>query len=412
MPGVRLVVVHLRVVGSAVRRWAACRTRGRREAARGGAGMTTPLSNTGVNGVRRLTRDEQLVLEGSQVKVVCAERQQGSQSGVVVDYLRVTVKRDAVLTLPGVLGGDDDVLTQLLAFRLAGCLGFTLGDSRNGRDFYEHTWTIVNAFGKEVASVSGGGENQRETFCLTLKGEACTFAAKGWERRVYEWLAPLEPRVTRVDLARDFLGGEVAMEEVVHCYHTGAFDYRNRRPSYEQHGRWEPEAVSHEKPNSRTFQVGQRESGKLMRAYEKGHAFKMLSDMWLRVEVELRNVNRIVPFEALVRPADFFAGAYDFCQMVLDVKAEAERIPTGKAVGERSVARFARWFENVVAPSIRAVAACVDSAEWADFLSIKHIHRRMPRGLAGLDHARVREGVREWVASFSEVAPANPASSV
>jgi phage replication initiation protein len=149
-----------------------------------------------------------------------------------------------------------------------------------------------------------------------------------------------------------------------------------------------------------------------MRAYEKGHAFKMMSDMWLRVEVELRNVNRIVPFDALIRPADFFAGAYDFCQMVLDVKPVAERIATGKAVGERTVGRFVRWFENVVAPSIRAVQACVDSAEWADLLTIKHIHRRVPRGLAGLDHAQVRDGVRSWISSFSEVVPASPAPSM
>jgi DNA relaxase NicK len=357
-----------------------------------------------------LTRDERLVLEGGQVKVVCAERQQASESGVIVDYLRVTVKRDGVLGLPGVRGGDDDILTQFLAFQLAGVLGFTLGESRNGRDFYAFTWTIVNAFGKEVASVSGGGENQRETFCLTLKGEACTFARPGWEKRLYEWLAPLEPRVTRIDLARDFLNGEVAMEEVEGHYFGGSFDYRNRRPSYTRHGSGDSHAK--EVGHSRTFQVGQRESGKLMRAYEKGHAFKMMSDMWLRVEVELRNVNRIVPFDALIRPADFFAGAYDFCQMVLDVKPVAERIATGKAVGERTVGRFVRWFENVVAPSIRAVQACVDSAEWADLLTIKHIHRRVPRGLAGLDHAQVRDGVRSWISSFSEVVPASPAPSM
>lgn len=372
----------------------------------------TPLSNTGVNQTRGLTRDERLVLEGGKVKLLCAERQQADQSGVIVDYLRVTVKRDEVLKLAGIRATDDDSLTQYLAFELANVMRFTLGESRNGRDFYAHTWTILNEFGKEVASVSGGGETQRETFCLTIKGEGCTFAAKGWEQRMHAWLAPLDPRVTRIDLARDFLNGEVAMEEVVGHYHTGSFDYRNRRPSYTQHGCWEPESIARERPHSRTFQVGQRESGKLLRAYEKGHAFKMMTDAWLRVEVELRNVNRIVPFDALIRPADFFAGAYDFCQMVLDVKPTPQRIATGKAVGERTVGRFTRWLENVVAPSIRAIQASVDSAEWADLLTIKHINRRIPRGLAGLSHAEVREGLREWATKLSTAAPAGFAATI
>ncbi|MCJ0765326.1 replication initiation factor domain-containing protein [Variovorax terrae] len=372
--------------------------------------MTAPLSNTGVNNVRGLTRDERLVLEGGKVKVLCAERQQDGASGVIVDYLRVTVRRDAVLSLARLSDSDDEALTRYLAFGLAGVLGFTLGESRNGRDFYDYTWTVNNEFDKEVASVSGGGVTQRETFCLTLKGEACTFAAKGWEKSLHAWLSSLDPRVTRIDLARDYLGGELTIEEVEGCYRTGAFDYRNRRPSYTRHGSGDGHDRARE--HSRTFQVGQRESGKLMRAYEKGHAFKMLSDPWVRVEVELRNVNRIVPFDALIRPADFFAGAYDFCQWVLDKKPEAERIPTGKAVGERTVSRFTRWLENVVAPSIRAVQACADSAEWADLLTIKHMDRRIPRGLSGLSHAKVRDGLREWIHNLSAAAPAGYAPSM
>lgn len=373
--------------------------------------MNTPLSNTGVNQPGRMTRDERLVLDGGQVKVLCAERQQASQFGVVVDYLRITVKRDAVLILNGVKpGADDDQLTQFLAFRVAGLIGFELGDARNGRDFYAHTWTIVNGFGKEVASVSGGGENQRETFCVTIKGEGCTFGAKGWEARLHEAFAPLDPRVTRIDLARDYLAGEVTIEEVEHCFFTGAFDYRGRRPTYTRHGSgdsWD-RTVGH----SRTFQVGQRESGKLMRAYEKGHSYKRMTDAWLRLEVELRNVNRIVPFDALIRPADFFAGAYDFCQMVLDQKPVPERVPTGKAVGERTVERFARNFENQSAPSLKVMVQTLgpdDALELLARMVAKHSNRPMPRGLSGISHAKCEEGFRAWFNRYSEPVPAGSA---
>jgi DNA relaxase NicK len=37
-----------------------------------------------------------------------------------------------------------------------------------------------------------------------------------------------------------------------------------------------------------------------------------MDDPWLRIEVELRSSNRIIPFEALIRPSSFFAGAYGF----------------------------------------------------------------------------------------------------
>ncbi|HXC40737.1 MAG TPA: replication initiation factor domain-containing protein [Burkholderiales bacterium] len=376
----------------------------------------TPTSNTGVNKVRGLTRDERLVLEGGKVKVVCAERQQEGESGVIVDYLRFTVRRDAVLESagPAAKGNDDDLLTAWLAFEVAGVLGFTVGEERKGRDFYDVTWTVNNEFGKEIGSASGGGANQRETFCVTLKGEGCTFACKGWERRLFDRFEGMHPVITRIDLARDYLAGEVLIEEVRHCFFTGEFSYRNRRPSYMQFGRWEPESVSHEKPNSRTFQVGQRESGKLFRAYEKGHQFKMMDDPWLRLELELRNVNRIVPFEALIRPADFFAGAYDFCQMVLDQKPVAEKIVTSQPVGERSVARVARNVENTFAPTVRMVFAAlgIDKAgEFFQLLAVKHIYRKVPRGLAGLSHVEVERGFETWHANLSATVPAGCAHS-
>ncbi|HMM52562.1 MAG TPA: replication initiation factor domain-containing protein [Burkholderiaceae bacterium] len=129
-------------------------------------------------------------------------------------------------------------------------LGFELGEARKGRDHYDHTWTINSPFGKDVASVSGGGASQRDTFCVTLKGEACTFARPGWEQRLHDIFLPLYHRVTRIDLARDFFNGECTIDDVVHCYNNGEFDYRNRRPSHQEHGVWIGEA-----PHSRTFQV-------------------------------------------------------------------------------------------------------------------------------------------------------------
>lgn len=361
---------------------------------------STPPSNTGVNKPRH-TREEALILEGGQVKVLCAERAQLNASGVIVDYLRVTVRKDALLTLPDVKSDDDESLVHVLAFRVACALGFELGEARPGRDYYDFTWTIVNAFDKEVASVSGGGATQRDTFCVTVKGEACTFAERGWETRLHELLAPLAPRVTRIDLARDFLDGECTIDEVVHCYNAGEFDYLNRRPSHQEHGVWIGQTQ-----HSRTFQVGQRESGKLMRAYEKGHQFKLMNDAWLRVEVELRNVNRVIPFDALIRPADFFAGAYNFCQMVLETKATPERVRTSTKTGEASVQRLMNWFERTVAPTLVHISAAAPDQSWLDEIIGHHIKRKAPRSIAGLNHRALLDGVSNYLQKFSEPVPA------
>ncbi|WP_295856136.1 replication initiation factor domain-containing protein [uncultured Xylophilus sp.] len=222
---------------------------------------------------------DKLVLEGSRVKVLTQARQidAAREHGVVVDYLRFTLRADQLHTgnfIPADTGDQD--LARLMASKFAMLLGFKLGMDRPGRDYYEFTTTIDNELGYEVASVSAGGEGQRGTVCFTLKGEGCTNAAKGWEQRVHAFFGPVMPKLTRIDLARDFYEGEVSMDEVVGAYAAHAFSYRNRFPSYTQYGCWMAFALDAEAPaqpvqcgpvtllhgHSSTFQVGRRESGK------------------------------------------------------------------------------------------------------------------------------------------------------
>ena len=143
--------------------------------------------------------DERLALEGGKVKFVCAERAASAASGVVVDYLRVTASRDSIFasSIPSrgelIVDGlqlESEVVFDL-AIQFAKLLGFSTGEARPGRDYYDHTFTILNENGQEVASVSGGGESQRGTYCFSLKGNGCTFAKPGWEQRAYDFFEPL-----------------------------------------------------------------------------------------------------------------------------------------------------------------------------------------------------------------------------
>ena len=341
--------------------------------------------------------DEKLVLQGGKVKFATQGRQIAAvdQGGVIVDYLRFTVLRDAMLdsgkTMP--LDTSDEDLARFMALRFSALLGFTLGDYRPGRDYYEHTFTVLNAFGHEIGSVSGGGASQMDTFCFTLKGEGCTYAHPKWESRVSDFFGKYSPKITRIDLARDcFSFSDLSIESAVVAYEDHGFSYQNRRPKYGQYGCWLPQDG-----HSRTFQVGKRESGKLMRVYEKGHQFGMMADEWVRAEVELRSTNRIVPWEALTKTGDYFAGAYEFCNwLVHHLDKSPVVIKTHTKVAEISVQRAMKWFNRVVAPTLVQITKIMPDYDWMTSIVLDNANRAVPRGLRGLDYPSLQQGMTKF----------------
>src|SRR5256885_1723486 len=143
-----------------------------------------------------MNNEEKLVIEGGRVKLLCERRQleAKSQNGIIVDYLRFTVKRDLIPDTKRIpRESEDRDLVKYYALIFANLLGFELGIERPGRDYYEHTYTVDNENGHEVASVSAGGESQRGTICFTLKGEGCTHARPGWEKRVHDYFSDMVP---------------------------------------------------------------------------------------------------------------------------------------------------------------------------------------------------------------------------
>lgn len=357
-----------------------------------------------------MTQDEKLVIEGGKVKFATEGRQISAMDngGVIVDYLRFTVLRDRIVsemqhTIP--LDSDDENTVMRLAFVFAGLLGYFPGDARPGRDYYSHTFTVLNSFGQEVGSVSGGGQSQRDTFCFTLKGEGCTFALPNWEKRISEFFAPMFPKITRIDLARDcWEHGHLSVDAAVLAYNDHAFSYRNRKPKYTQHGCW-LDGDNH----SRTFQVGQRESGKLIRIYEKGHQFGMMADQWVRAEVELRSVNRVIPWEALIKTGDYFAGAYEFCNwLVHHLDKLPIKVKTQTKVAEISVERAMRWLNRVVAPTLVQITSVMPNFDWLESIVLDNVNRKVPRGLRGLNHGVLDDEMKKF---FERINPGHGVAS-
>ena len=173
------------------------------------------------------------------------------------------------------------------------------------------------AFDKGGAMFAYGGQNGRAL--LTLPGEACA-VVKDWHALVIFVRDDLRARITRWDGAVDDYTGVRTVDDAVRWYLADQFKTGGNRPSCRQDGNWlTPDTMG------RTFYVGKRKNGKLMRVYEKGKQLGDPCSPWVRFELELHNKDRDIPFEVLLRPGHYVAGSFPCMSWVSE---EASRIKT------------------------------------------------------------------------------------
>lgn len=208
----------------------------------------------------------------------------------------------------------DDVLEHIFGFS-------TSAQNKSGRNFYKMSYELGNGMG--LVCVGG----QRNTILVMLSGKGCAFAKEGWEKRLYTFLTTLAQRakLTRIDLAHDdFDGHRVNVDWGNYQDDLGGFQCGNRAPNIEYKGNWK-------RPNGRgrTLNIGSRESGKYLRLYEKGRAEGDPEDNWQRAEVEFKAVDRILPFDMLLAPSEYFIASYP-CFQDLAEHLQPARIETLK----------------------------------------------------------------------------------
>lgn len=147
-----------------------------------------------------------------------------------------------------------------------------------------------------------GGESQKGSIHVEVNGQGCA-AVVHWEE-IAEWGEKHNAVITRVDLAHDdFTGNEITIGTALDWYREGRFDQNGRPPKgllFDDLG----------SGSGRTLNIGNRKSGKMLRVYEKGKQLGDPSSPWTRVEVELRNKGRVIPWAALTRPGHYLAGAF------------------------------------------------------------------------------------------------------
>ena len=227
---------------------------------------------------------------------------------------------------------DSETAILLLSAALNTVLGYGVTAKRErGLNLYEESYILGDYWG----FVCIGGQNN--TVMVTINGEGCTAARKGWEKRLYNLankLSPYQFRITRVDVAHDLFGGEYTVDNAVKDYDDGFFGAGGRTPKIQQYGNWRiPDDT-----NGRTVYLGNRKSGKYCRIYEKGKQLGEKYSPWVRIECEWRNKNREIPYDILVKPGCYLAGAYpaffwlNKTQSRIKTKVRREKIILAKAI--------------------------------------------------------------------------------
>lgn len=300
--------------------------RGRRSAAaaaggRGGsptvsadvsAELSTPINNMGENWYSADTGVEEVVLSDSgEIKMVMIRRPAHGEA-CIVDWVNFTVSEETWnRTARETLIADEQYVTEA-SRHLQKIFGFGVTSQRaTGMNFYKSSWVL----GDDMGYVCFGG--QRGTMLVTLTGQGCINAIKGWEERLHDFLKndAIRPVISRLDLAHDdFSGSYLSVDWAEAQWHEGGYSFAKggTPPSIERVGNWH-----RPRGKGRTLTIGARTSGKFCRFYEKGKKEGDKSSLWCRCEVEFKSSDRVIPFEALLKPTEFFAGAYPcFSQFV------------------------------------------------------------------------------------------------
>lgn len=287
----------------------------------------TPYSNTGGKYPKR---------GAPSADQNCTDSLQGQ---ILIDTLSFTMQTSGLSKSGEVISrwthSDSEIIGRFEAF-VKRCFGDDIEldpvviNGRNGfenRILFRDKCGFIAFGGNNIVRTASGVEKRPERFQVYLDGAGC--------ERVSDWqrlhdamcaanLSGYDVRITRVDVAADFHEGQVTYEDAIKAYEAGQFVTRGRPPK----SKLINDMGSGE---GCTFYVGSRQGGKVFRAYEKGKQLGDASSPWNRWEVEwLGDNKRIVPFDVLLNPKAYLAGAYKATSFVSSlrevIKTSAEKI--------------------------------------------------------------------------------------
>jgi DNA relaxase NicK len=207
----------------------------------------------------------------------------------------------------------------------------TLGEPGKGRDGWLHRRALILAGEQTLAQIDYGGESQRGWSRFDMSGAGCEWV-QDWHTMA-TGLQSIGAELRRVDLALTIHDGSVTHDRVVQAHANGMFSSGGRTPKSRMITGSDPR-------DGRTFYAGSRDGAKYVRCYEKG--FELLAKLGMpenlkqtttqisytgvgmvnvedlyRVEVEFKDVDKVLPFTMLTDRDSYFAGANPFCASLL-----------------------------------------------------------------------------------------------
>jgi phage replication initiation protein len=223
-----------------------------------------------------------------------------------------------------------------------------LQERKGGLHGYQKSFTI----GQTGGLLAFGG--QRGTALVSLPGSACALITD-WESCYHLFHDILKARITRWDGAVDVFDGMPSVDDAVQFYKSGQFNAGGNKPSCSQHGNWlEPD------DSGRTFYIGKRKNGKLLRVYEKGKQLGDSSSPWVRWELELHNRDRIIPWEVILEPGKYLAASYACMGWVSEIQ---ERIRTTRQTATLSYRHLTHYARQAYGPLINVMLEVEGSPE-------------------------------------------------
>lgn len=268
------------------------------------APIDSPINNMGETKIAHQGMVDLVMTDSGEIKQVMV-RTPAAGECAIVDWVNFTVGEDTwCRTAREQFIADEQYIIEA-SRHLEKVFGFGVTNHRKkGMNFYMDSWELGDNFG----FVCFGG--QRGTMLITLNGQGCSNAYEGWEKRLYDFLVntAVRPAITRLDLAYDdFHGSKIGVDWAENQWVIGGYTASTggEPPSIERIGNWHRPSGK-----GRTLTIGRRVSGKFVRFYEKGKKEGDKTSDWCRCEVEYKSKDRVIPFDALLSPSDYFVAAY------------------------------------------------------------------------------------------------------
>lgn len=371
---------------------AQCRTSGAVEAA-----SKSPTSNTGGKSIkhREQVRDLlKMVVENGELKGVPNSIPR-PEKVAFIDWVNFTAHESSFFWSDNPI--DDNHVINQISHVLEWIFGFGITHRRDkGANFYKTAFDILSFDGLNYGMVCHGG--QQNTVLVMIRGEGCHAAKIGWENRLKQFLEiSASGRITRIDLAYDDFSGEsLSVDDLEQAYEQGGFNMGGRNPDIELRGNWK-----NINGKGRTVYVGNRGNGKFFRGYEKGKQLGDKESPWVRLEVEIKSVDRHIPFDVLLRPGDYMAAQYPVLNFI---SQRQDRIATVSKTVQKSYSKMMGWLRHQCGAALNVALQVEGDAEKL----LKQIVRegKTPKGLLIPDYKACADRLS------SRVVPSMPLDAV